>query len=70
MRIKTCPRCGSLPKIEMWNRRHKNLRRYGVYCPNYCLLFEKPFGPFLEVETNGDYNTIIKRWNEEIEKYE
>ena len=68
MRTKLCPHCGSLPTIKEWEPRHRNLRRYGIYCPNYCLLFTNPYGPFLEVETNGDYNTVVNEWNKEVER--
>ena len=71
MYVKPCPHCGRLPKIEEGNRRKNGNRFYMIGCPNYCWVFkpqkkEDMSLSWLCFEGDYDYNTLYKRWNEEV----
>ena len=73
MIIKSCPRCGRLPKIKEGCRRKNGNRFYTISCPNLCSVLKtrnKWTGchtAWLSFEGDYDYNMIYKKWNEELE---
>jgi hypothetical protein len=73
MRIKPCPNCGRLPKIEEGCRRANGNRFYTIGCPNYCWVLKPQklednwrYVSWLSIEGDVDYNTMYKKWNEEL----
>ncbi len=74
MYIKPCPNCGRTPIIREGYRRKNGNRFYTIGCPNYCWVLKpqkledkwKPGVSWLSFEGNYDYNTMYKKWNEEL----
>lgn len=79
MFIKSCPKCGRMPKIKEVVSFKEGTRRYFIGCPNYCsvIMPKKDCrrwelrwfnSSFLEVSGNPDHNEIYKAWNDAIKE--
>lgn len=74
MYIKPCPHCHRLPKIREGCLRKNGNRFYMIGCPNYCWVLRpqkredmwKSSIAWLSFEGTYDYNTMYKKWNEEL----
>ena len=74
MYIKPCPHCHRLPKITEGVARNGH-RFYMVACPNLCWVLKPqhdykygiPSRIFITINDDVDYNTMDKKWNEELE---
>jgi hypothetical protein len=73
MFVKPCPECGRNCKITEGAMRNGH-RFYIVGCPNYCWVLKpqkredkwKPGVSWITFEGDYDYNTMYKKWNEEL----
>ena len=76
MYIKPCPHCHRLPKITEGVARNGH-RFYMVGCPNYCWVLRPDSSDYwsggfdsprhtLHFNDDIDYNTMYKKWNEEL----
>ena len=74
MYIKSCPRCGRMPKISEGRIRANGNRFYMIGCPNYCWVLRpqkqedmwRSGVAWLSFEGTYDYNVMYKKWNEEL----